>query len=250
MRLPRLATCTAALLVAGALLTGCSSDDDSPDARPSSSPSGPVDPFVALDPPTSPGVGSIDPVVAQRAHDATQGLLALTLAEPGSITGSDPATLVEGLAVPDASLGVADLLQPPTRRGLDVRPLFARGVTLDAHPVEVVRSSYSAEEVRGLAGEQAVRITWDGAVRYRVLLAGVPRQVAYALHVSYVFALIPEEPGGIRLAQVVPGSSHAAPVVSSCLAKGVLLPSEGQPSSSDFGPGPWPAPPAGQACPV
>jgi hypothetical protein len=236
-----------ALCATTALATACTGGG-TPKADPT--PSGPVDPYVALDPPTSPGVGSFDAVIAQRAYDAAHGLLALSLAEPATLTGTGTAALLDDLAVPNPSLNVVRFLRPPTRRGLDLRPLFARTVTLATHPVEVVRSSYGADEVQGAAGEQGIRISWDGAVRYRVLVAGVPHQVAYALQVSYVFEPLPNEPGGLRLVQAVPGSSHAAPVVTSCLAKGVLLPAEGTPTSSDFGPGPWLPEATGPACPV
>jgi hypothetical protein len=237
-----------ALCATTALMTACTGGSGSPSARPS--PSAPVDPYVALAPPTSPGVGSFDAVIAQRAYDAAHGLLALSLAEPATLTGAGTAALLDDVAVPNPVLSVVHLLRPPTRRGLDIRPLFARTVTLAAHPVEIVRSSYSADEVQGPAGEQGIRISWDGAVRYRVLVAGAPHQVAYALQVAYVFEALSNEPGGLRLVQVVPGRSHATPVVTSCLAKGVLLPGTGTPTSSDFGPGPWLPDVAGPACPV
>lgn len=237
-----------ALCATAALATGC--HGSSPQAKPTPTASTPSDAYAALAPPHSPGVGSFDSATSQRAYEATHGLLALTLLEPGTLTGTGTATLLDGLAVPVSELSVDGYLRPPTRRGLDIRPLFARTVTLAPHPVDVVRSSYSADEVQGPAGEQGLRVTWDGALRYHVLVAGVRHDVAYVLHVSYVFGPISNEPGGLQLVQVVPGESHAAPVVASCLAKGVLLPGAGAPASSDFGPGPWLPAPSGPACPV
>jgi len=237
----------ATVCVAAALVTGCSDKGGTPQATATPTV---ADPYTALTPPTSPGVGSFDASAARRAYLATQGLLATSLLEPGTLTGSGTASLLEQLAVPDEVLSVKDLLVPPTKRGLDIRPLFARTVTLAPNPVEVVRSSYTADEVANPSGQHGIRIGWDGALRYRVLVGGVAHQVAYVLHVSYVFGPVTGEPGGLQLMQVVPGSSHATPVVTSCLAKGVLLPADGVPSSSDFGPGPWLPPAAGPTCPV
>lgn len=237
----------AALLGALALVVGCGASPST--TAPASS--SPADAFTALAPPRTPGIGSLDRAVAQRAYDKARGLLALSLAEADTLTGSGTGLLVEQLRVPDAALSVEDLLTPrPTRAALGLRPLFARTVTLAEHPVEVVRSSYRGEEVQGLGGESAVRITWDGAVRYRVLLGGKPRQVAYALSVAYVFGPVPGEPGGIQLVQVLPGAFHAAPVVTSCLAEGALLPAAGTPTDADFGHGPWSAPAGGPTCPL
>jgi hypothetical protein len=205
---------------------------------------------VALAPPKSPGVGGFDAVVAQRAYDATRGFLALTLGEPGTLTGAGDAALLEALSVPDPALSVAPALRGATRKGLGIRPRFPRAVVLGTPPAEVVRSSYRAEEVRGAGGEAAIRITWDGALRYRVVSAGTPHEVAYALSVAYVFGLVANEPGGIRLVQVVPGTMHAAPVVGACLAKGFLVPASGTPSAQDFGAGPWPAPDTRTPCPA
>jgi hypothetical protein len=238
-----------ALCATAALTTACTGS--SPHAAPTPSTSATPDAYTQLDPPHSPGVGSFDVATAQRADEATHGLLALTLLDPATLTGRNTATLLQELAVPNPALSVDSLLRTPTRRGLDIRPLLARTVTLREPHVEVVRSSYSADEVQGAGGEQGIRITWDGALRYRVTVDGASAELAYALHVAYVFAPLPNEPLGLRLVQVVPGSSHAAPVVDSCLTKGVILPTGGSPTSSDFGPGPW-APATGRvaACPV
>jgi hypothetical protein len=227
-----------ALCATAALTTACSGS--SPTAAPTPTPTSSPDAYAQLAPPHTPGVGSFAPATSQRAYEATHGLLALTLLDRGTLTGTGTAALLEGLAVPNPDLSVAPYLQPPTRRGLDIRPLFARTVTLRQPLVEVVRSSYTADEVQGVAGEQGIRITWDGALRYRASVGGADSDVAYVLHVSYVFAPVPNEPGGLRLVQVVPGSSHVAPVVASCLEKGVILPTAAGPTSTDFGPGPWP----------
>ncbi|HUR14191.1 MAG TPA: hypothetical protein VM097_06825 [Mycobacteriales bacterium] len=237
-----------ALCATAALTTAC--NGSSPGASPTPSATGRPDAFTALAPPRSPGVGDFPVITSQRAYEAARGLLALSLAEPGTLNGSATASLLEGLAVPDPAFSVAPYLRTPTRRGLDIRPLFARTVTLADDFVEVVRSSYSADAVQGAGGEQGIRVTWDGAVRYRVTVAGVAREVAYVLHVAYVFESLPNEPGGLRLVQVLPGTSHAAPVVASCYAKGSILPAAGSPTSSDFAPGPWLPAPAGPACPV
>jgi hypothetical protein len=238
-----------ALCATAALTTACSGS--SPKAAPTPTPSSTPDAYAQLAPPHSPGIGSFSPAVSQRAYEATRGLLALTLLDRGTLTGTGTATLLEGLAVPNPDLSVAPYLRTPTRRGLDVRPLFARTVTLRQPLADVVRSSYTAVVVPGVAGEQGIRITWDGALRYRVSVGGAPVEVAYVLHVAYVFAPVPNEPGGLQLVQVVPGSSHVAPVVASCLDKGVILPTSAGPTSSDFGTGPWP-PATGRTpvCPV
>lgn len=235
-----------ALCATAALTTACTGS--SPHAAPT--PTATPDAYAQLAPPHSPGVGSFDEATSQRAYEATHGLLALTLLDPGTITGTGTATLLQELAVPNPDLSVEAYLRPPTARGLAIRPLFARTVKPAASPADVVRSSYSADEVQGLGGEQGIRVTWDGALRYHVTVAGLAHEIAYVLHVSYVFAPIPNEPGGLRLVQVVPGTSHAAPVVTSCLDKGLLLPGPGAPSTSDFGPGPWLPAPKGEACPV
>ncbi len=249
MRLLPVVLCATAVLTASC--TG-SSPEASPSSRPTASPSSgrSVDTFTALTPPNSPGVGSFDAATARRAHTTVQGLLTMSLAAPGTLDGTETAALVDALAVPDATLSISRHLSPPSRRGLDIRPLFARTVTFAAEPVEVVRSSYSADEVQGTSGERGIRITWDGAVRYRVLVGTTASQVAYVLHVSYIFGPKPPEPAGLQLMQVVPGASHAAPVVVSCLDKGLILPSGGVPTSSDFGPGPWLPAKAGIRCPV
>lgn len=243
-----------ALVLAGTV--GCSGSPTStsptggvPTATASST--APLDAYTALEPPRTPGIGSVDAALAQRAYELTRGILALSLAEAGTLTGSGTGLLLEQLRVPDELLSVTHLLEPrPTRQALGLRPLFAPGVTLAEQPGEIVRSNYVGEEVRGQGGEAGVRITWDGAVRYRVLVDGQPQEVAYALTVTYVFGPIPEEPNGLRLVQAVPGTFHAAPVVSSCLAKGFFQPGAGTPSAADYGPGPWAQPAAGPACPV
>jgi hypothetical protein len=236
-----------ALCATAALTTACTGS--SPHAAPTPSPT--PDAYTDLAPPHSPGVGDFDQATSQRAYEAVHGLLALTLLDRDTLEGRNTATLLEELSVPNPDLSVAPYLRTPTRRGLDIRPLLARTVTLREPHVDVVRSSYTADEVQGIAGEQGIRVTWDGALRYRVTVGGANLELAYVLHVSYVFAPVANEPGGLRLVQVLPGSSHAARVVTSCLDKGVLLPTAGGPSSSDFGPGPWP-PATGRvaACPV
>lgn len=243
-----------ALVLAATLLAGCTGG--TPDAGPGRSPApsgspAAVDAFTALAPPADTRVGNADPLLSARAFEKTRGLLALSLAEPGVLTGSSTGDLVELLRGPDPALSVEDLLVPrPTQKALGLRPLFARTVTLADRPVEVVRSSYRGEQVRGLGGEEGLRISWDGAVRYRVLVGGRPHEVGYALQVSYVFLGLANEPTGLQLVQAVPGTFHAAPVVTSCLAKGVLLPAAGAPTEADLAPSPWPAPAAGPACPV
>jgi len=235
-------------------LTACSGSDepDTPEAQGSPSRSAaPVDAFTSLAPPADTRVGSVDPLLSSRAFEKARGLLALTLAEAGSLTGSGTDALVTQLQVPNDSLSVTELLTPrPTAEALGFRPLFARTVSLAKNPVEVVRSSYRGEEVRGQGGEAGVRITWNGAVRYRVSVGGKDREVAYALTVAYVFGPVPNEVGGLQLVQVVPGTFHAAPVVGSCLTKGVLLPAAGSPTPADYGTGPWAPADQGPACPV
>ncbi|MGB8651240.1 MAG: hypothetical protein WCD35_11320 [Mycobacteriales bacterium] len=247
----RTALVATALLVAA--LSGC---NDRPSAAPSpaaptSSATPTSDPYTDLDPPTSPGVGSFDKVTSDRAYEAAHGLLALQLLEPATLTGSNRSELLQQLTgqLEDATIG-KDLGGAPSRRGLDYRPLLARTVRLGKPFVEVVRSSYQGDQVQGIGGETGLRVTWDGAVRYHVTVDGVPRTIGYAMTIAYVFSAVPNEPGGMALQLVVKGSSHAAPVLTSCLAKGVLLPTAGAPTDADLGPGPYPSAPPGPACPV
>lgn len=243
-------------LVTTAVLSGCagsptSGPTPSPTASGQTSSTTHVDAFTALAPPSGLTLPGIDPVLVTRALETSRGLLASSLAEPGTLDGTGTATLLESLQVPDPDLSVAGLFRPsPTQKALAIRPLFAPTVQLGSPLVHVVRSTYRAQQVTGLGGESGIRITWDGSVRYRVAVAGAAHEVAYALTLSYVFGPIENEPNGQRLVQVVPGSFHAAPVVTACLAKGVLLPAPGAPTTADFAPGPWPTPTAGPSCPV
>ena len=240
------------LLMAGIVLSACSTGTPRATPPPSASPVATAgDAYGSLTPPRSPGVGSYDALVANRAYQAAQGYLALQLLEPATLHGTNKADLVQQLqgAAQDTTIA-RDLGAGPTRRGLDYRPLFPANVTPQTPVATVVRSSYTADEVRGLGGEQGLRISWSGAVHYHLTVAGSPRVVAYALSVGYVFSRVPTEPSGLQLQQVVHGSSHAAPVLASCLAKGLLVPVAGMPSAVDDGPGPYPRPVGGPACPA
>lgn len=245
-----------AACIALLLLTGCS--DDGPNARPSpsSSPSAapsasaPADAYQALQPPTSPGVGSFDAVAANHAYSLVHGLLALQLLEPATLTGHNQQELTAQLRGSNEDPAVAAAVGAgPTARGLDYRPLFPATV-LATPPAEVVRSSYTADEVQGRGGEQALRISWSGALRYHITGSKTAPSVAYALSIAYVFRAIPNEPGGVELAQVIRGTSHAAPVLASCVAKGVLVPTGGAPTEADFGAGPYSPVPSGARCPL
>lgn len=245
----------AAALIAALLLTGCS-DDGSPQSVatpvPTSSSTAPAtDPYAALTPPTSPGVGSYPALVAGRAYLQSQGLLALQLLEPATLTGKNSASLARSLRGRSEDLSVQrDLGEAPTEAGLKYRPLLASSVTVGPQLAEVVRSDWSADEVQGRGGESALRITWNGAVRYHVTVDGQPRELAYALVFSYVYALVANEPNGIVLETVIPGGSHLAPVVGACLSKGVVLPTGDAPTDADFGRGPYPAASTSGTCPV
>ena len=246
----------AGLLLSGLLVSGCSSSSPratpTPNPTPSASPVPTAsDAYASLAPPTSPGVGSYDALVANRAYQAAHGFLALQLLEPATLRGSNKADLVQQLqgAVQDTTVA-RNLGGAPTRRGLDYRPLFAPDVRPQTPLATVVRSSYTADEVRGLGGEQGLRISWSGTVHYHLVVAGTPRVVAFALSVGYVFGRVATEPSGLQLQQVVHGSSHAAPVLASCLVKGLLVPVAGSPSATDDGPGPYPRPAGGPPCPL
>jgi hypothetical protein len=184
-----------------------------------------VDPFDAIEPPTSPGVGSFDAVLANHAYAATRGYLALELLEASSITGANNAALVEQLQGATGDLTVkADLGGAPTRRGLDYRPLFPRTATVPK-PVGTVGSSiYTADEVRGLGGEQGLRVSWTGTITYPVTLGGKTSPVGYTTTMGYVFSTVPNDPAGMVLQQVVKGTASFTGVIAACAAKGVLYP--------------------------
>lgn len=211
------------------LTAACSGGSTPPAAQPTTAPaptaSAAVDPFDAIEPPTSPGVGSFDAVLANHAYAATRGYLALELLEPSSITGTNNAALVEQLQGATGDLTVkADLGGAPTRRGLDYRPLFPRTATVPT-PVGTISSSiYTADEVRGLAGEQGLRVSWTGTITYPVTFGGRTTPVAYTTTMGYVFSTVPNDPAGMVLQQVVKGTASFTGVINACAAKGVLYP--------------------------
>lgn len=235
--------------VAALLLASCSTAGGSPSAAPSPSP---ADPFTAIAPPNVRAVGSYPEIVVNRALQKAQGLLAHQLFEGSSLTGTDKAGLVAALTGTAEDLNIAkDLGATPTARGLTYRPLFAPGVAVTASAATVERSTWTADAVQGRGGEQGLRVTWAGSVRYAATVGGKAHDVAYALTVGYIFAALPTEPNGISFVAVVRGTSHAAPVLASCLEKGLLLPVAGTPTAADFGAGPWSTPSGSSAaCPV
>lgn len=225
------------LLLTAACSSGSSTHTADPQPTPTPTPTvsaGAVDPFDAIEPPTSPGVGSFDAGLANRAYAATRGYLALELLEPTSITGADNATLVEQLRGASGDLTVkADLGGAPTRRGLDYRPLFPKGASVPKPVGTVSASSYAAEEVKGLAGEQGLRVTWTGTVTYPVTLAGTTSPVTYTTTMAYIFSSVANEPGGLVMQQVAKGTATFTGVIDACTKKGLLYPGS-----------------AGAACPV
>lgn len=254
MRLPTVLVVAAGLCAA--LVTGCSDDEATrPDETPTASGSATAtaDPFRDLAPPNSPGVGNYDPVIANRAYATAHGLLAFQLLERDTLIGRNDKALAEQLGGEAQDLTVAkDLSSPPTARGLDYRPRFAPTVTVGAAPAKVERSIWTADEVMGRGGERALRVTWDGAIRYTVAVAGQPVQMAYAMTFSYVFTELPNEPNGLRMVTAIKGRTHIAQVDPRCTTKGLLLPF-GAPSEADFGAGPYtpgPAPTASGPCPA
>lgn len=210
------------------LTAACSGSSTPPTAVPSPPPettTGSPDPFEALAPPTSPGVGSFGAVLANRAYAATRGYLALELLETSSITGANNAALVEQLQGATGDLTVkADLGGAPTRRGLDYRPLFPRTASLPQPVGTVSASTYTADEVRGLAGEQGLRVTWTGTVTYPVTVAGATSPVAYTTTMSYIYSTVPQDPAGLVLQQVVKGTASFTGVIDACTGKGLLYP--------------------------
>ena len=220
----------AAALGAALLLTGCSNGGShaaTPPPSPSAAPSAAAtaDPYDALTPPSSPGVGSFNSVLATRAYAAVHGYLALQLLEKPTLLGGNGAELVSELqgALQNPSI-VRDLGGAPTRRGLDYRPVFPKGSALSDPVAVVTASSYSADEVQGRAGERGLRVSWQGTLRYPVTLGGRLHQVDYSLKVAYVFSTVAQDPGGLDLQTVVRGSGSATGVTTACLAKGLLYP--------------------------
>jgi hypothetical protein len=191
---------------------------------PSASP-GPVDPFTALAPPSSPGVGTFSALVANRAYAATQGFLALQLLERSTVTGGNDAALVDRLqgALQDPQVA-EDLGDGPTRRGLDYRPLFGAGVELGTPLATVQDSQYVAEPVTGLGGEQGMRITWTGRLSYPVTVGSTASEVTYATSVSYIFGPVENDPNGIELQAALKGEATFTGVVEACTRQGVLYP--------------------------
>ncbi len=241
-----------ALLLALALAAGCSSGS-SPTATktptPTSTATSSHEPYADLAPPDSPGIGDFDRLVANRAYVATQGNLAAELLEPTTLTGSGDAVLAKLLQGASGDPAPARALaSTPTTKGLLYRPLFARGVTVGKPTI--VRSVYTGDAVTSLGGETAMRINWSGTVHYAVTLRGAAHTVAFSLNIAFVYTLDAVDRTGVTLQVSVPGTSHAAPVEAACLAKGVLLPVAGTLTAVDDSAGPWPAAPAGGACPV
>ncbi len=184
-----------------------------------------IDPFEAIEPPTSPGVGRYDSILANRAYAATRGYVALELLEASSITGANNGALVEELqgAVADPMVK-ADLGGAPTRRGLDYRPLFPRGATVPKPVGTVSASTYTADEVKGLGGEQGLRVTWTGTVTYPVTLGGKTSPVGYTTTMSYIFSTLPNDPTGLVMQQVAKGTASFTGVIDACATKGLLYP--------------------------
>jgi len=173
-------------------------------------------------------VGSYSGALATRAYQSVQGYLALQLLERPTLLGNNDRELISQLQGAVQDLTVArDLGRPPTRRGLDYRPLFARGVTLGTPVGTVTDSVYTGDEVQGLGGEQGLRISWSGTVTYPVTFRGRAYTITYGLKTAYVFAPLPQEPNGLALQQTVHGTVTIDGVVPSCLAKGVLYPGAG-----------------------
>ena len=207
------------------LTAACSSGSSAPKAADPTPTTVTTDPFDAIEPPSSPGVGAFSGILANRAYAATRGYLALELLEAASITGANNAALVEQLQGATGDLTIkADLGGAPTRRGLDYRPLFPRGASVPKPVGTVSASTYTADEVRGLAGEQGLRVTWTGTVTYPVTLGGKTSPVAYTTTMSYIFSTIPNDPGGLVMQQVVKGKASFTGVIDSCVTKGLLYP--------------------------
>lgn len=239
-----------ALTLALLLATGCSAGSSTATPSPSPSPSQTKDAYADLAPPTSPGVGSFNNLLANRAYEAAHGYLAAQLLEPGSLSGVGGvqlATLISGAA---GDPNPAKALTGATVIGLSYRPLLAKGVTLPKEFATVVRSSYTGDEVSGLGGERALRVTWSGALHYDVLLGGKPLTFSYALKIAYVFTSEQQDPTGMTLQVTVPQAHHIAPAQTACLAKGIVLPVPGAITAVDDSAGPWPKPVPGPACPV
>lgn len=220
---------SAALLLLPLLLASCTSDDD-PGTTAMPTPTVTVaqteDPFQTIAPPTSPGVGSFSPLLANRAYAATQGFLALQLLEQPTLTGDNEPELVSQLSGQTQDVTVARDLGKPTRAGLDLRPRLPEGATVPKPVGRVTASSYVGEEVRGQAGEVGLRVTWTGTVVYPVTFQGRTSEVTYSLKVGYVFSGTPNDPNGLVMQQLVRGSAEATGVVTACLDKGVLYPGE------------------------
>ena len=220
----------ALLLALPLLLTSCNGDTPAAQATPTPSATATAtatasdDPFQDLAPPTSPGIGSFTALLANRAYAATQGYLALELLEPATLTGDNEQELVDQLQGATQDVTVARDLGAPKRAGLDIRPRLPKGATVPKPVGRVTASSYVGDEVRGLAGEDGVRITWTGTVVYPVTLAGRTSDVTYSLTVGFVFSTTPNDPSGLVMQQMVRGKGSATGVVTACLDKGVLYP--------------------------
>jgi hypothetical protein len=245
----------ALLLLAAACTSGSkgAAPSGTPSPTPSTSPS-PVDPYTALAPPDSPGIGDSDAALANRAYAAAQGLLAEALLERDTLLGKDLATVATDLAGASQDSNVLRDVRTATEAGLSYRPLLGKGLTVaDKGFAEVVRSEWSGDQVTGRGGETGLKISWSGAIRYTVTAAsGTESQIAYALQTSWVFTPDTRVPGGLELVATLKGTAHIQPQLPTCNAKGVIVPVGQAPVAADFSEGPYPSRPvpSGVRCPV
>lgn len=214
-----------AVFATALLLAGCTGSS-TPRATPTPTVTAvSTDPFDAIEPPKSLEVGSFGAFLVNRAYASVRGYLALELLEPDTLLGRNEKTLVEQLqgATMDntvrTSIGVA-----PNRTALNFRPLFPAGTQV-AKPVgSITSSTYVADEVQGLGGENGLRITWTGGLTYPVVLKGKASTITYQTTVGFVFSRITQDPNGVTMQQPIAGTATFGGVIDACAAKGLLYP--------------------------
>jgi hypothetical protein len=248
------------LIAAAALAAACSGTSTKAEPTPTTTAPAPSattstaaggDPYTALAPPQSPGIGDFAPGVVNHAYVVAQGLLAEAVLEEQTLLGTNSTQLGIDLSGAAKSASIVSALSDPAKpEGLRLRPRFGKGVTLAKPAADVVRSSWGGAPVGTPDGGAAMRITWDGSLRYHVVYGGKPVDVAFALKASWVFLPKDNEVNGVELVTAVPGEFHAAPQLASCTAKGLLVPVGAAATDDDFGSGPYPTPAAGQPCPA
>jgi hypothetical protein len=234
-----------------ALLTACGTSTLSrPTDHRSTSPSGgstspPVS--IAIATPAAHRVKKIPATIVARAYAQSSALLSAMYTDTTSLTGSS--ALITELAGP-----VARALTASARTSAAGHPIFPPGaVRLGQFTVQ--RSIFSARQVRcdfalcagsGFTGERSAGLVvhWSGAVRYPVTIRATGHAGAvgrrYEVDLYWIVRFIPANPAFLAKQPSGPSTVTAGylPVLSACIAKGLVVPPDPPPAlrPKDFGP--------------